>query len=44
MEINVKVCTGKFKMQKDQNIYFTSNLHKMFQNLLTLIQRKPICF
>ena len=44
MESYVKECTGKFKMQNDQNMYFTSDLHKMFQNLLTLIQRKQIYF
>ena len=40
----VKVCTGKFNTKNDQNIYFTSNLHKMLENLLMLIQRKQIYF
>ena len=40
MERYVKVCSGKFNTQNDQNIYFTSNLHKMLENLLMLIQRK----
>ena len=42
MESYVKVYTGKFKMQNDENIYFTSNLQKMLENLLVLIQRKQI--
>ena len=44
MERFVKVCTGKFNMQNDQNTYFTSNLHKMLENLLMLIQSKQIYF
>ena len=42
MKSYVNVCTGKPKMQNDQNIYFTSNFHKMLENLLMLIQRKQI--
>ena len=44
MESYVKVCTGKFKVHKNQNIYFTSNSHKILENLLMLIQRKQIYF
>ena len=40
MERSVNVCTGKFNIQNDQNIYFTSNLHTMLGNLVMLIQRK----
>ena len=29
IERYMKVCTGKFNMQNDQNIYFTSNLQEM---------------
>ena len=44
MESYVEVYTGKFKMHNNQNIYFTSNLHEMLENLLMLIQRKQIYF
>ena len=44
MESYVKVCTGKFKMHNNQNIYFTSNLHEMLESLLLLVQRKQIYF
>ena len=44
MESYVKVYTGKFKIHNNQNIYFTSNLHEMLENLLMLIQRKQIYF
>ena len=44
MELYVKVFTGKFNMQNNQSIYFTSNLHKMLENLVMLIQRKQIYF
>ena len=40
MERYIKVCTGKCNTKNDQNIYFTSNLLKMLENVLMLIQRK----
>ena len=34
MESYIQICTGEFKMQNDQNIYYTSNLCKMLENQL----------
>ena len=44
MESYVEAYTGKFKMHNNQNIYFTSNLHEMLENVLMLIQRKQVYF
>ena len=44
MESYVKVCTGKFKMHNNQNIYFTSNLHEMLENLLCWYKESKYIF
>ena len=52
MESYVKVYTGKFKMQNDENIYFTSNLRNFGKptyadtkkaNLLLITRSRSFC-